>query len=120
MIVATLCLWHNEGRFDYYQAARQTTAIESPEQAAPDGTSSYTGELRDRRIEGKYVTEFLDFYKVSGRAEIYSWERDTDSDGNVSWSKGWHSHLENNSRNEGLTKKLKSVQLQMPKFQLEW
>ena len=118
VVLATLSLWHNEGRFDYNQAARQTSPLESLEQADPQQTSSFTGSLQDRRIEGKYVTEFAPFYSVTGDTEIYSWRKSTDEDGNVSWSEGWRPNLQQNSRNRGLEKTLDDVGLQLKELKL--
>lgn len=106
-----MALWENEGRFNYYEAARDTIPIQSIN-AHLGETISYTSDLDTSiPIPGYYVKEFMSYLLVERRAEIYSWEEDTDSDGNTTWSKGWYSRLDNNSRNKGLVKKLHSGDL---------
>jgi hypothetical protein len=118
VVVAVLCLWANEGRFDYFQAARKTIELTSPDGASPEVPVSYTAELQECRFKGRYVSEFKGYYRVSVSAEIYSWKRTEDEDGNVSWSKGWQSSLQENSRNGGLARELRSQSHGLPFYQL--
>jgi len=111
VIGGMMALWENEGRFNYYEAAKETTPIQSIN-THPGETISYTSDLDTSiPIAGYYVKEFMSYLLVERRAEIYSWEEDTDSDGNTTWSKGWYSSLDNNHRNNGLVQKLRSGDL---------
>ena len=68
IVVAVLCLWANEGRFDYYRAARQASEIPNPRSAHPGQAISYKvgervilelrDELRAREGEGFDLKEF--------------------------------------------------------------
>ncbi len=105
---AATALWHNEGRFDFYKAARATTPIEDLGSEG-GGTVSMTGWMdQGLTLEGDYVESFQGYLRVRRSAEIYSWDEDTDSDGNTTWSLGWHSYVENNSRNTGFQQQLGS------------
>jgi len=106
-----MALWENEGRFNYYQAAKETIAVISPNDYTGEPVS-YTGNLdTEIPIDGEYVEKFDSFHVVERSAQIYSWEESTDSDNRTTWSKGWHSRLENNSRNRGLQQRLSSKDL---------
>lgn len=111
-----MALWENEGRFNYYEAAKDTTPI----QWINDNTGqtiSYTNDLDTTiPIPGDYVEEFTSYLLIERRAEIYSWEESTDSDGNTEWDLGWYSHLDNNHRNNGLEQKLRSGDLYPDKY----
>lgn len=105
-----LGLWENEGRFNYYEAANDTVEITSPADYTGEPVS-FTSQLDTQiPINGEYVRKFVSYHMVKRHAEIYSWD-ESRSDGNTTWSKGWHSHLENNSRNRHLTQKLSSRNL---------
>ena len=56
VVAGVMALWHNEGRFDFYKAARDATVVTAPAEAeAVPG--AYTGALRtDIPITGEYVT----------------------------------------------------------------
>lgn len=108
VIGGILALWENEGRFNYYLAAKNTTVIENASQM-PGEAVSFTGQLDTTiPIQGEYIERFDQFHVITRDAEIYSWEESTDSDGNTTWSKGWYSYLDSNSRNSGLNQTLSS------------
>ena len=105
---AIAALWQNEHRFDYYKAAEATEVAESVDGLMPDQLFSHTGKMnQDLTLKGQYVRSFQGFLEVRCSAEIYAWDRDEDDDG-VSWSKKWMSYLQDNDRNEGLSKHLRS------------
>lgn len=109
IVIAILALWYNEGRFDHSWAAGRSVAVTSLEDVDPARTVSYTGILGECLIRERYLLPFAGYYQVSGTAEIYSWKRHTDDDGDVSWSKDWHSFRQDNARNEGFAQQLRSV-----------
>jgi hypothetical protein len=111
VITGVLALWQNEGRFNYYEAANDATQISSPYESSGEPIS-FTNKLdTDIPITGDYIKKFVSYHKVSRRATIYSWHKDTDSEGHTTWKLGWHSRLEKNSRNSGLQQKLSSRDL---------
>ncbi len=107
IVTAVLCLWENEGRFDFYKAAKESVAISSSEinQTQSIGAISYTGTNHPSPIFEEYVGKFEGYLMISRSTEIYSWE-ETSSKKGSKWSLGWHSSLQSNSRNHGLVKKL--------------
>lgn len=108
-IFAVMALWKNEARFDFHKAARRTTAIQSPADANAGQLISHTGPMdQDLSIEGEYVESFTGYLMVRRHAEIYAWDKDEDSDDHVTWDMQWMSHLENNSRNQGIHQQLSS------------
>ena len=116
VIGGMMALWENEGRFNYYEAARDTTPIQWITDNVGQ-TISYTKDLDSTiPIPGSYVKEFNSYLMIERRAEIYSWQEDTDSDGETEWNLGWYSRLDNNSRNRGLVKKLRSGDLYPDKY----
>ena len=118
VIGGVLSLWENEGRFDYYEASKDATVITSPDEA-PGQPIAYTQSLNTEiPIRGEYVVQFTGYHYVRRRAEIYSWDRTEDSDGDVSWSLGWESSLQNNSRNSGLEQVLSSGTLYPEVYEL--
>lgn len=113
-----LSLWENEGRFNYYEAARDAITVTSPDQRMGE-TISYTGSLDTSiPIQGEYIQEFVSYHLIERHAQIYSWDESEDSDGNTEWSKGWYSRIDDNSRNRGLQKKLSSTTLYPPRYSL--
>ena len=111
VIGGVLALWENEGRFDYYQAARDAIVINSPGEST-GLPIAYTNTLdTDIPIDGDYVTEFVGFHLISRRAEIYSWDKSEDSEGHTKWDLDWQSNLESNSRNSDLQQNLNSAAL---------
>ena len=120
--VAVMALWHNEGRFDYYKAAKATTPIEAMGLDGEGRTVSITGWMdQDLTFAGDYVESFRGYLVVGRYAEIYSWEKDTDSDGDVTWSLGWHSYVESNSRNSGVAQQLGSRTIQLDEYMVgDW
>lgn len=119
VIVGTIALWKNEGRFDYYRAAKATDPVVklTPEDA--DRLVSYTGAM-DRKLTmpGYYVESFTGFLTVERSAEIYAWNRHEDDEGHVSWKLEWMSGLESNSRNRGIRQELSSGQIVPPVYQV--
>ena len=70
IVAGCMALWQNEGRFDYYTAARDATVITSPIES-PVEPIAYTARLRtDIPIEGDYVTRFDGYLVVNRQAEI--------------------------------------------------
>lgn len=118
VIGGSMALWQNEGRFDYYAAARDARVIAAPAELAGEPIA-YTDRLRtDIPIAGDYVTALTGYHVVYRSAEIYSWDESTDSDGNTTWSRGWHSRLESNARNSGLSQRLSSTRLYPYRYEL--
>lgn len=101
MLGAILCLWKTEGRFDYYQAAKKARVLAAPFESASNQSVAFTGKLGTLEIGGRYIEKLPGYLQVQELAEIYSWERTHDDDGDR-WSKGWHRHLQRNNRNTGL------------------
>lgn len=107
--VALAALWHNEGRFDYYKAARATTPIAADGSYQGGETVSITGPMdQDLTLPGNYVRSFQGYLTVRRSAEIYAWEEDKDSDGDVHYRLGWNSGVESISRNSGVEQRLRS------------
>ena len=118
IIGGILALWENEGRFNYFEAAKDAVVISSPLQYAGEAVS-YTSDLdMTIPIEGEYVVRFESYHVINRRAQIYSWDEDTDSDGHTTWRKRWSSSLESNSRNSGLQQRLSSTHLYPEKYSL--
>lgn len=102
-------LWQNEHRFDYHKAASETIVVEQVSSLERDSIFSHTdGMDQSLVLDGEYVQEFSGYLQIKRQAEIYAWDRDEDSDGDVTWSKRWMSNLESNNRNRNLTKELRS------------
>ena len=113
--VAVTALWHNEGRFNYYKAAKATTPVEAL--TSPGETVSITGWMdQNLTLDGQYVTSFRGYLTVRRSAKIYSWEKDTDSDGGVTWDLRWTSYVESNSRNSGVTQILGSGTIEQDEY----
>ena len=106
---AVTALWHNEGRFDYYKAARATTPIGDDGSYEEGVTVSLTGAM-DQALtqDGDYVRSFRGYLTVRRSAEIYAWEEDEDSDGSVTYSLAWNSSAESISRNSDVEQYLAS------------
>jgi hypothetical protein len=118
VIGGIMALWQNEGRFDYYKAAKDTIVINSPSEHAGEPVS-YTSDLDTTiPIGGEYVERFVSYHMVRRSAEIYSWDKSTDSDGHTTWRQGWYSSLENNSRNSGFSQQLSSRRFYPPRYSL--
>ena len=93
--------------------------IEAPEEASPGQTVSLTATLRTGiPIQGRYVERFVGYHVVRRSAEIYSWDRSEDEDGNTTWSRGWYPFLQSNARNQGLRKRLGGSTLYPPVYVL--
>ncbi|MCO6047282.1 hypothetical protein NG895_25560 [Aeoliella sp. ICT_H6.2] len=118
VVVGVLALWENEGRFNFYQAAKDAQV--APAGDAPVGRPfAMTDELDTQiPIVGHYVEKFVGFHRVNRSAMIYSWDEDKDSDGHTTWDLDWHSSVESNSRNSGIRQTLRSDTLYPPKYQL--
>ena len=115
--VAVAALWHNEGRFDYYKAAKATTPIETLGSEPEETTVSITGWMdQGLTLDGDYVDSFRGYLTVRRSAQIYSWTKRTDSDGGTQWSLGWNSHVESNSRNHGVHQRLGSRTIQLDEY----
>lgn len=119
VFIALAAIWKNENRFDYHQAAKKTQPVESPEALVPGQRFSYTGGMDQQlRLPGQYVDGFTGYLMVRRSAEIYAWEKETDSDDRVTWSRRWMSSLENNSRNDGIRQQLSSRTFTPPDYQV--
>ena len=109
LVFLALCaLWKNETRFDYHRAARKIEISTSLNDLQPEQPLAYTGVMNpeDIVLKGQYVEEFVGQLVVYREAEIYAWDRDEDSDGDVTWSRRWMSSIESNSRNTGFSQEL--------------
>lgn len=121
LVFLSLCaLWKNETRFDYYRAASKielTTDLAGVEQGQP---LAYTGVMDPESVvfAGNYVQQFKGYLIVYREAEIYAWDRDEDSDGDVTWSRKWMSSVESNSRNNGIRQELSSKTFLPTKFEI--
>ena len=117
--VSTLVLWENEGRFDYYRAALETTIITSPSDAAPQDAVSLTGALDfSIVIAGEYVDRLTGYLRVRRFAEIYSWEESEDDEGNTEWTQSWYARVEPNYRNDDILQVLSNSTLYPPIYRL--
>ena len=116
---SVLALWKNEGRFDYYRAAKNTTPIVSLIDQNNGGIISYTGPIDSQlTIPGNYVDSFIGQMMVRRTAEIYAWDRDEDDEGHVSWSMEWMGNLQSNSRNNGVRQSLSSHDFILDEYQV--
>ena len=114
VIAGMLALWENEGRFDYYKAAKNTVAVTDPYKDAGESVS-FTSKLNTRiPIHGEYLNKFVSYHMVSRHAKIYSWERRR----KTGYSLGWHSSVQNNERNSGLQQKLTSKKFYPGRYEL--
>ncbi len=119
IVMSVVVLWKNEGRFDYYKAARATQEINSPTAATTGSLVSYSNSMnRKLTMSGKYVTAFTGYLMVQRSAEIYAWDRDEDDDGHVTWSMRWMSSVENNNRNNGISQQLTSERFLPPEYRV--
>jgi len=120
LVVLSLgALWKNETRFDYHKAAKKTGHVATLEQAVEGQNFSYSGEMdTSRTLSGKYIETFTGYLEIRRSAEIYCWDRDEDSDGDVTWRKTWMSSVESNSRNSGLRQELSSGRMLPPSYQV--
>ncbi len=120
--VAVAALWHNEGRFDYYKAAKATApvGVDGPPPGAR--TVSVTGAMdQGLTLSGDYVRSFEGYLTVRRSAQIYAWDRDEDSDGNVTYDLEWSSSVESNSRNHGVEQRLSSATIERDEYQVgDW
>ncbi len=120
IIAGVMALWENEGRFDYHQAARDALVIGSPAMAGPGTTIALTGRLDTGiAVQDSYLEVLTGYHVVTRRAEIYAWRESTDSEGRTTWRQGWYSHLENNSRNNGLVQTLSSGEAYPAMYRLD-
>jgi len=119
VLAALLAIWKNETRFNYHRAAQQAAPTKDPSSLQDGQNFSYTATI-DRQLElpGDYVESFTGYLVVYRTAEIYAWDRDEDDDGNVTWSRRWMTHLENNSRNSGLDQRLSGNTLLPESYEL--
>ena len=109
-------LWKNETRYDFHKAARKTTPVADANAANENMLLSLTGDMdQGLTMRGKYVEEFRGYLTVQRNAEIYAWDRDED-DGEVKWSRRWMSHVESNSRNNGIRQQLNSGNFNPPRY----
>ncbi|MCC6881710.1 MAG: hypothetical protein IT576_06135, partial [Verrucomicrobiales bacterium] len=115
IVAATLGLWYNEGRFDYFEAGQKADIIHSPVEAPPREPICLSGRLKECVVNGKYVARFEGYYAVSEIAEIFSWKRSSSRKKGTKWYLGWHSSLQSNERNTGLKRQLSGGTLR-PKF----
>ncbi|MCR9294835.1 MAG: hypothetical protein NXI32_19110 [bacterium] len=116
-LLAMVALWKNETRFDYYRAASRTPVVSLIDQAPTDKSFCYTGPMNlDLEIRGDYIEAFVGELVVYRQAEIYCWDRDEDSDGDVTWNMEWMSSVESNSRNSGIRQELESKTLLPPSY----
>lgn len=119
VFIALGAIWKNESRFDYHQAAKKTQAVNSPQDLLPAQRFSYTERMDPELVlPGDYVEAFTGYLMVRRSAEIYAWDKDTDSDNNVTWSRRWMSSVENNSRNQGISQQLSSRTFTADEYQL--
>ncbi len=107
---ALLCLWANEGRFDYHAAAKRALVLADPSLGSTTAASAYTGTLEPLSFEGQYVTQFENYLVVDRIAQIYSWVKHRRDDRDV-WEREWRSHVEGNHRNDGISQTLTSGRL---------
>ncbi|MDG2467866.1 MAG: TMEM43 family protein [Pirellulaceae bacterium] len=113
-------LWKNETRYNYYRSAKTTTPIDSIGTAAPGTLFSYTGNPdQNLTIEGDYIQQFAGYLIVWRSAEIYSWVENEDEDGNSTYSRGWHSSIDSNSRNAGIRQVLKNQTLKPSEYRID-
>ena len=118
VIGGVLALWENEGRFDYFKAAREAAVIASPGESAGEPVAFTDALNTDIPIAGRVRGRVRGLPERGASRRDLLLERDEDSDGDVSWSLGWQSGLENNSRNEGLTQVLRSGSLYPEVYEL--
>ncbi len=115
--VALLCLWANEGRFDYHAAAVRARVLAEPSQARSSEAIAYTGSLKPVSFSGDYVAEFNDYLVVYRTAEIYCWDKKR-RDGRDVWDLEWRPSIARNDRNSGLSQALSSDTLKPEAYQL--
>jgi len=120
IVIAVLCLWENEGRFDFSKAAKESVAVSRSEFNRPnsDAAISYTGRNFASPIFEEYVGKFEGYHKILRSTEIYSWNKTT-SKNRDKWTLGWYSSIDNNSRNRGLVKKLTNATLYPEQYKID-
>lgn len=119
VIIALVALWKNETRFDYHKAAAKTEPAFSLDAVGEGSNFSYTGGMDGSlTLPGKYIAAFTGYLVVHRSAEIYCWERDEDDDGDVTWRMTWMSSVESNSRNSGVSQKLKAGRILPPAYEV--
>ncbi|MEM1441383.1 MAG: TMEM43 family protein [Verrucomicrobiota bacterium] len=113
-------LWKNETRFDYHKAAAKTTPAASLATMENGGNYSYTGRMNEElTLPGKYIKTFTGYLVVSRSAEIYCWDRDEDSEGDVTWRREWMNSVQSNSRNSGIRQTLDSGRILPSSYEVE-
>ncbi|MEL7500306.1 MAG: TMEM43 family protein [Planctomycetota bacterium] len=116
---ALVAIWKNEARFDYHRAAARTPEVAQLENASEDQRLSHTGPMdQSLTMPAGYVESFSGYLKVWRTAEIYAWDKDTDSDNHTTWNKEWMSSVESNSRNRGIKQTLASKNFIPERFQV--
>lgn len=105
MGVSIITLWKNEGRFNYYRAAKEATVVSDVDYANPRKLNAYTGLLQLEPLTGHYIEQYGRYYFIHERAQIFAWRRRKDSDG-VSWSQRWQDTHQRNSRNANIRQTL--------------
>ena len=86
-------LWKNETRFDYYDAARKTSQVDSLDEARDGESISFTGSMdRTAKIVDDYVIELQGYLTVQRDAEIYCWHYSKKSGSRSSGT--WYLELE--------------------------
>ena len=114
---ALLCLWANEGRFDYHAAATRARVLTGAIGSGPGEAIALTGSLDRVSFSGDYVKVFENYMVVDRSAEIYSWVRKRRDD-HVTWHKEWRSSVQSNSRNSGNSQTLRKARLTPESYHL--
>ncbi|QDU89433.1 hypothetical protein Pla175_28230 [Pirellulimonas nuda] len=113
VVAGVLALWENEGRFDFYRAARDAPVVQSAADAAAVDTFSLTGEVDTQvPIEGRYVKPFASYLCVDRAASVCSWHKSGDSD----WKLSWGPSVPDNARNQGVKQTLRGGALFPTKY----
>ena len=112
-----MCLWANEGRFDYHAAATRARVLTGAIGSGPGEAIALTGSLDRVSFSGDYVKVFENYMVVDRSAEIYSWVRKRRDD-HVTWHKEWRSSVQSNSRNSGNSQTLRKARLTPESYHL--
>ncbi len=120
LLLALAALYTNEVRFDFHEAASNSTEVTSvPSAAQADGTISLTGAMdQGLTLDGEVVDSFTGYMQVRRSAEIYSWVESTDSENRTEWDLQWTSSVESNSRNAGITQQYRSATFTPPTLEV--
>ena len=64
VVGAIIALWKNEGRFDYYKAAKKATVLVDSSKHNSRSPIAFTGELGSFEIAGRYIEAIPGYFQI--------------------------------------------------------